>query len=281
MSKNEEEIVLHIQEADRAKDRFFRMISKIGIISFFSLAVFILGFFIKVSFDYYHTSYFAELNTPPIIVLGNYYDDLNQIILSWLLTVIIVIYLFSIFGSLYFLLKNINHPVYFSTSYILVQAVFLFFSFLSNNNYLQKFILIVIMAGAAVFIGLVSYFSKKTWKPIIQNKKQADLVIALSGLLFVLIFTLSLISFNLYMISAYMGIWMGERSGQEVKEKIISGSYKKYIDKSVKLKDEEDVIYFEKCIEKDCFGFTVNDDGKIILKEFDRSEIDHSYIRKK
>lgn len=282
MSKNEQEIVLHIQETDKAKDKFFQMINKIGIISFFSLAIFILSFFIKISFIYYHMSYLAELNTPPIVILDNYYDDLNKIILSWLLAVIIFIYLFSIFGSLYFLLKNIDHPIYFAVSYIFVQAVFLFFSFLgNNNNYLQKFVLIGMIIGSGVFMGLVMYFSKKGQKPIAQKKKKIDLVVALSAVIFVLIFTLSLISFNLYMISVYMGVWIGERSGQEVKEKIISDSYKKYIDRSVKLKNEENLIYFEKCIQKDCFGFTVNDDGRIIFKEFDRSDIDHSYSREK
>ncbi|WP_077927407.1 hypothetical protein [Wohlfahrtiimonas populi] len=108
-----------------------------------------------------------------------------------------------------------------------------------------------------------------------------ELAIILLGAIFVLVFTLTLISFNLYMISASVGEWSGRRFGQEVKEKIVSGNYKQYIDKSVKLYEEVYLIYFEKCIEKDCFGFIVNEDGRIILKEFDRSEIDHSYSRKK
>lgn len=37
------------------------------------------------------------------------------------------------------------------------------------------------------------------------------------------------------MISASVGEWSGRRFGQEVKEKIVSGNYKQYIDKSVKL----------------------------------------------
>lgn len=128
-----------------------------------------------------------------------------------------------------------DHSIWFATSYVIVQGVFLFFAFLSNDNFLAKFILIGVMIGDAIFIGLVLYFSKKTQKPITKSKKQMELVIILLGAIFVLVFTLTLISFNLYMISASIGEWSGRRFGQEVQEKIVSGNYKQYIDKLVKL----------------------------------------------
>ncbi len=90
----------------------------------------------------------------------------------WLLIIVIVTYIYSIYCSLYFLTKNMDHPIWFAMSYVIVQGVFLFFAFLSNDNFLAKFILIGVMIGAAIFIGLVLYFSKKTQKPITKRKNR-------------------------------------------------------------------------------------------------------------
>lgn len=73
-----------------------------------------------------------------------------------------------------------------SHSYLYLFYI-LFFVFLSNDNFLAKFILIGVMIGDAIFIGLVLYFSKKTQKPITKSKKQMELVIILLGAIFVLV----------------------------------------------------------------------------------------------
>lgn len=212
---------------------------------------------------------------------------------------------------MYLFLKNLDSFRKTCIFYFIVQLIFVTFAFIATQDNAQRIILIGFLLVGSIFVGLSGYFAKK-------NIKKSTVLVRLSGYfakksaIFVrlsryfakknklkkrteqiefieslflgvvtFIFINSLVFFNLYLISIRLGGMVGEDSGNSTKKTILEGEYKNKPYQSVKLYEEVDLIYFEKCIEKDCFGFTVNEYGKIILKEFDRSEIDYSYSRKK
>ena len=282
MSKNEKEIVSHLPQDNNFTEKVFEIFNKLNVLSFFSIIIFALDFFMKIGFHYYHVTYLSIFDLPELFPIENYHDDPHKVWLLWLLVIIILGYIFLTYLAMYLFYKNRNNFKKMCFFYFIVQVAFITFAFIFATNYVQRIMLILLMILCAVFVAFCEHFFQKNTKKNELKKRidQSNFTKLLTYGVAALLFINSVIFFNLYIISIRLGGMVGANSGNSTKKTILEGEYKNKPHQSVKLYEEVDLIYFEKCIEKDCFGFTVNDDGKIILKEFDRSEIDHSYSRK-